>query len=357
MQKCDGRATVKERIMFPTEYQEPTYNTAIQVVQMLRLLEDCPKGRMEVSKLAEELNVHPRTIKRYIEAIGGVITGARNKPYVERVRVGRTPYAQVNRPDTQTMSITLMEYAALRLATSSMNSLAPESFGYLHETVSEKAEAAVGRENMDRLKDFDRSFVYVPYGPKRYDEEADRVVRWAIEAVTNNHPATIKYESSNGKVQAREIHPLSIVLYRDALYIYARQRKPVATPNEFRYFAVDRIQSFAMDQSKTFKKPANYDAEQLGKNSLGIWNSGKKDRVKLRFTDAGARHVRERSWPNQRDFQEISANEVILEMEIPITPEVITWLAGWGRQVEVLEPEDLIDKLRNHLADALDFYV
>src|SRR5690625_5660445 len=101
--------------MFPTEYQEPTYNTAIQVVQMLRLLEERPDGRMRVAELAERLDVHPRTIKRYIEAIGSVITSADNKPYIERVRQGRTPYAKVNRSPSQALSITLYEYAALRL--------------------------------------------------------------------------------------------------------------------------------------------------------------------------------------------------------------------------------------------------
>lgn len=343
--------------MFPKKNQEPTYNTAIQVVQLIRLLEDRPDGRMEISRLAEELDVHPRTIKRYVEAIGEVITGADQKPYLERVREGRTPFAKINRPAAQTMSITLMEYAALRLATSSLNQLAPETFGMLHESVSNEAVAAIDRRDFDRLKNFENAFVYVPYGPKRYDAQSDRIVKTAIDAVTKNHPATIVYESSSGSVQPREIEPLSIVLYRDALYIYARQRKPRSVPNEHRYFAVDRIKSLTLDLKKTFKKPADYDPNELGAHSLGIWNNGQPEYVRLRFKDAGARYVRERSWPNEISCETVGQDEVVLEMEIPITPEVITWLAGWGRQVEVEEPEELIDQLRNHLADALDFYV
>src|SRR5690625_7383218 len=117
--------------MFPTEYQEPTYNTAIQVVQMLRLLEERPDGRMRVAELAERLDVHPRTIKRYIEAIGSVITSADNKSYIERVRQGGTPYAKVNRSPSHAVSITLYEYAPLRLLTASMTASVPSKFGIL----------------------------------------------------------------------------------------------------------------------------------------------------------------------------------------------------------------------------------
>lgn len=344
--------------MFPTEYQEPTYNTAIQVVQMLQLLGQRPDGRIKIAELAERLDVHPRTIKRYVEAIGGVITSEDNKPYVERVREGRTPYAKINRSAAQSLSITLYEYAALRLATVSMTASMPETFGLLHEQISEKIAPSVPDDITEKIKDFEDAFVYVPYGPKQYDGQTDRVIRKAIDAVIQRHPATINYRSAGpDATQSRNIEPHSIVLYRDALYVYARQTKPRLSGNTFRYFAVDRIDEFDVHRERTFKHARTYDASELGQNSLGIWENGEPQRVVLRFFGPGAQYVLERKWPQQRVLERIDDNEVRLEMDIPVTPEVVTWLAGWGRYVEALEPEELVDKMRDHHADALDYYV
>lgn len=347
-----------EHTMFPTEYQEPTYNTAIQVVQMLRLLEERPDGRMRVAELAERLDVHPRTIKRYIEAIGSVITSADNKPYIERVRDGRTPYAKVNRSPSQALSITLYEYAALRLATVSMSASMPDTFGLLHETASEKVAEIISEDVAKELKNFEDAFVYVPYGPKQYDRHSDLVIRKAIDAVVKRHPSMITYRSgASSDAVERNIEPHSIVLYRDALYVYARQTKPRLSGNTFRYFAVDRIGDFNVQRNKTFKQARTYEASELGQHSLGIWETGEPQRVQLRFYGPGAQYVQERHWPNQHSLERVDDNEVRLEMDIPITPEVVTWLAGWGRYVEVVAPEVLIDKIRDHHADALDYYV
>lgn len=344
--------------MFPTEYQEPTYNTAIQVVQMIRLLEERKDGQLKVSDLAERLDVHPRTVKRYIEAIGSVITSDDNKPYIERVRRGRTPYAKLNRAVADNMSVTLLEYAALRLATVSMNASMPETFGFLQERLSEKVDPNLSAEVTEQLDSFEDAFVYVPYGPKRYSKATDRVIKMAIQAVVKRRPATIEYQTSSDQEAAeRNIDPHSIVLYRDALYVYARQRKPRLSGNTFRYFAVDRITRFDVHHDRTFKRARGYHAEELGQNSLGIWEVGDPQCVKLRFFGPGAQYVQERKWPNQHVLERVNDNEVRLEMDIPVTPEVVTWLAGWGRYVEVLEPEVLVDKVRDHHADALDYYV
>ncbi len=344
--------------MFPTEYQEPTYNTAIQVVQMIRLLEGRPDGMMKIADMADFLEVHPRTVKRYIEAIGSVVTSATNQPYLERVRKGRTPYAKINRLESDALSITLMEYAALRLATETLDASLPETFGLLHESANDKAQGVFSQDVVHRLRDFENAFVYVPYGPKAYDPNADRVVRKAIDAVIKRYQAEIVYRSlTSDDHTPRKIEPYSIVLYRDALYIYAKQRKPRLPGNKFRYFAVDRIESFDLLVGKTFNKPDTFRADELGKHSLGIWDKGEPQRVILRFFNDGAQYVRERHWPNQISMRNVGDREVELQMDIPVTPEVVAWLAGWGSHVKVVAPDDLVDTLRDYHADALEHYV
>lgn len=339
-------------------YQEPTYNTAIQVVLMLRYLEETPEGEMEVSKLAEKLEVHPRTVKRYIEAIGGALDGGGDTPYIERIRKGRTPYAKINRPVTQTMSFTLMNYAALRLATASLKSVDPDSFGMLHEEAADQVRDTQKRGGADlrALENFEDAFLYVPYGPKRYTEDTSRVIRRVLQGIEKRNPLKMDYPKGED-AQERVVHPLAIVLYRDALYLYAKQVKPKPSPERLRYFSVDRIGSIELLRKQTFQRPKDFKPEELGSTSLGIWEMGNPERVCLRFFDQGAQYVLERNWPNMVSCETVAPDTVELQMDVPVTPEVIAWLAGWGRLVEVIEPEELVEELRNHLADALDYYV
>ena len=79
----------------------PTYTTTIQVIQMLRLLDSRYLAAMPVSELAERLEVHPRTVKRYVDALAGSITNEDGSPVVRRESRQGQPWAVMPRQSAQ----------------------------------------------------------------------------------------------------------------------------------------------------------------------------------------------------------------------------------------------------------------
>lgn len=341
----------------PDKYQEPTYNTALQVVKMIQALEASREGELEIAKLAEELEVHPRTVKRYVDAIGEAVANSEGQPVIQRVKRGRTPYAKLNRTAKESISFTLYEYAIIRLATHQFGR--NESLSDLGEIAGGAADKMVTGLNESARQigaSLEKAFAYIPFGPKDFSENSI-VVKKALDATMHCRQCTITYPSSDGSGhKQRDVQPLCIVLYRDALYLYAREKQGRSYVE--RYFALDRIKNLTVDPKKTFERPRDFDPAKLGTESLGIWTGGvPEEPIEIRFTKESVRIIKERSWPGNGKTIDQDDGSVVLSMKVPITPELRSWIAGWGPYAEVLGPESLIDDMRDHFARALENYL
>lgn len=73
----------------------------------------------------------------------------------------------------------------------------------------------------------------------------------------------------------------------------------------------------------------------------GLWRTDDPaERVRLAFDPEAAWMARERRWPGFVGWTQ-TAGRHILELRIPITPEVISWATAWGPGLEVLGPDSL----------------
>jgi predicted DNA-binding transcriptional regulator YafY len=53
----------------------------------------------------------------------------------------------------------------------------------------------------------------------------------------------------------------------------------------------------------------------------------------------------------------ISEDEATLEMRVYNSPELETFILGYGEAIEVVEPQEIADKIRKRLQQALNSYV
>lgn len=341
--------------MFQDKYQEPTYNTALQVVKMIQYLEESREGELEIAEIAKRLEVHPRTVKRYVDAISQEVSNSDGKPVIVRYKRGRTPFAKLNRTAKDAISITLYEYAIIRLAAHQFGQNETE-LGAIAGHAAQKMSTRIPDNMLEAGNSLDQAFAYIPFGPKDYEENSV-VVRKALDATMHCRLCTVTYPSSDGSGdRERAVQPLCIVLYRDSLYLYAREKQGRAYVE--RYFALDRIKSIQIDPKKTFVRPKNFDPSKLGTTSLGIWTSAEPGkRIQIRFTKDAVRIIKERTWPGDGTVEDQADGSVVLTMKIPVTPELRSWIAGWGLHAQVLEPESLIDDMRDHFAQALENYL
>ncbi|HRJ58570.1 MAG TPA: CRISPR-associated helicase Cas3' [Anaerolineales bacterium] len=112
-------------------------------------------------------------------------------------------------------------------------------------------------------------------------------------------------------------------------------------------FKIERILS-ATISGETFDIPESFDDEQLLKHAWGIWYADRDPvTVRLRFSPAVTRRVKESIWHPLERVEETGDGGCIWSVEIAEWREMLPWVRGWGADVEVLEPEGLRKELMN----------
>lgn len=155
-------------------------------------------------------------------------------------------------------------------------------------------------------------------------------------AIQGNHPVRIKYVAMRSETPTeRVVHPYGLAYRGVALYLigYCTLR------NETRTFRVNRILELDV-QPAVFIRPADFNLE---KYLAGIWGieNGPMMQVRVRFAPKVARLAVETIWhPTQKNDVRPDGS-VIVRIETRGRGELARWLAGYGDQVEVLEPAEL----------------
>jgi predicted DNA-binding transcriptional regulator YafY len=325
----------------------PSYGDAIQVVLMLRMLERRTSGEMPVNLVAERLEVHRRTVIRYVKALCQVIMNDHGEPLVDLVRREGETWVVLNR-NPAPVSSNVFQYAAIHAATSHLAAVGDPVLGDSARFVLGRLEDQMDVRFLERVKN---GFYYVPFGPKNYDANED-VLDTITQAVLRCRPVDIEYQSSGSpEPKRRRIEPYTVVMYRDGLYVLAK------TGDRMSLFAIDRIRDADLDRNAQFEVPEGFNPAQHFGKRLGIWQTTQRPvDVQIAFAKTAARSAEERRWPGFRGWRDLDDGRRVLYLRIPITPEVVTWVRTWGSEAEVIAPDDLRQAVCDDLQRAAALY-
>ncbi len=332
---------------------KPTYSDGIQMVQMLQWLEASSNRQLRINAIAERMEVHRRTVIRYVDALNASVDNDLGEPIVERVGTGVRAVAKLGQR-VQPLSARIFQFAAVYAATRSQESgggsLLSDATGPLLEQMEAGFEMNL-RPIARRVHD---AFHHVPFGPKDYranQDALDAVVRGALY----HRPVTIRYRTLDGWKITKKIEPFTLLTYRDGLYVLARQK--VKKGPRMRLYAVDRILEADLHRKEEFKVPAGYRPEDFFRGSLGLWQTDKRaQRIRIAFDADVVAVVKERQWPGIEGWEELDDGRWALDLKVPVTPEVVTWIITWGRAAEVLAPKTLRRRVQGELKAALAQY-
>jgi len=116
------------------------------------------------------------------------------------------------------------------------------------------------------------------------------------------------------------------------------------THESMRTFKVERIASAEM-LPRHFEVPPDLDLDGLLASAWGIiWGEGQT--VKLRFSPEVAWRARESRWHPTQALDDLDDGGCVLTLTVASLMEVGRWVRSWGDGVEVLEPEELRNELR-----------
>jgi predicted DNA-binding transcriptional regulator YafY len=197
-----------------------------------------------------------------------------------------------------------------------------------------------------RLED---RFVYVPVAPKDYStktEELDDL----FQAVADLRPLKCRYRSGrDGTEETVVIHPYAMVLYKDAIYCVGLH----TGRGEVRTFLLDRMRDTESSAVERFDLPADFRVDDYLTGGFGIFRGGKRTKVTLEFDKAVADLVRSRKVNDSQKIAALPDGGVRLSFTVGELTELVSWVLGWGKTVKVIEPEELVLRVRDELTGAL----
>lgn len=152
----------------------------------------------------------------------------------------------------------------------------------------------------------------------------------------------LRYQpAAQDKPREYTIAPYLIEPSGNATYVIG----PVDGSGELRTLKIERALDARLTDV-TFEIPSTFDAAALLDTAWGIWYGDRLEEVRLRFAPSAVRRLHETRWHPSQKIEPTADGGCVFTVRVAYPREMVHWILGWGRQVEVLAPEDL----RAHLA-------
>lgn len=192
---------------------------------------------------------------------------------------------------------------------------------------------------------YDQNKGYFDY--TRYDDILNQV----IKAIEEKIWVDIDYYPVDAdECRTHTVFPHRIYTYRGSLYLLAtvyRYKKPVS-------FLIHYITAIKESIKKTKPKP-DFSPEDFTVSRFGVF-SGEPETVILQINPDIRRHFIGRMWHESQTLTENKDGSLTLTLKVPIVPDFISWILSWGIGMKVLEPEGLVEKIREIGKELCELY-
>lgn len=319
---------------------------------MRDLLARHPRG-LTLYELADAIDVSARTMRRYLKEMerefglesqqekgGGAL--------IWRIRQSEAP-RKVELRRTQAYAL----LAARRLFEPMRGSALFEEIDLAINKLLAFAQRP-GRGPNAGLADarLEERFLYFPFAPKNYAEKTEELDD-LFQAVSDLRPLSLAYRSAAKKEEERiTIHPYALVLHRDAVYCVGLH----VDKSEIRTFVLDRMRDTECSTAERFVLPDDFRIDDYFQGELGIWRSETRHKVVIDFDAQGAEYLRTRKVHASQKLQAIAGGGVRLSMTVGNLNPVVSWVLEWGPRAKVIEPAELLTRVRAELEQALGQY-
>lgn len=272
------------------------------------------KGKVTANELSEKFEVSVRTIYRDID----VISSAGIPIYATQGKGGGIEIA-----DDFVLKKSLLSEKEQEQILVALKGLEGINKQYENELLT-KLSAFFKIKNTN--------WIEVDFTNWQKDNEYDELFNDIKSAIINKNIISFKYFSSNEKETSREVKPIRLLFKGWDWYVYTF----CLLRNEFRYFKLSRIRDL---------KILDENFEDSYEDVVLIKEMEYKEtvRVKLKFD----RKVAFRVYDEMGDIKEDEEGNLYAEIELPNDYNLYNYIFSFGESVEVLEPIEIRNKIRD----------
>ncbi|MBC7334389.1 MAG: WYL domain-containing transcriptional regulator [Actinobacteria bacterium] len=320
----------------------------MKVSNIWRLLREiliiCRYGKVKAKKIAEEIEISVRQVYRDMECLKLAkvpISSDRNGYFFTDNFF--MPRISLDLPEALTLVIFINSikaqkgtpyYNFLNSACEKIINLLP---GNLKKMISESA--------IDGMVDFGLE-AKVDY------KEIGDVFSAVYSAKLERKSISVTYFSmERKKIQQRIIDPYALIFRFGVWYLIGHCH----LRDEIRTFRIDRIKSAKVIENR-FEIPSTFSIDKFLEGSWGIIKGEKKEKVKLKFSPELAMFISEVKWHPSQKLEFLGDGSLLASYEVAGLDEIKRWILGFGKEVEVLEPEELRKEIEKETEEIRKIY-
>lgn len=300
-----------------------------------------------VRKLAAELDCHPRTVYRDLEALQVAGFPVYNERVDNRSLWSLLDSAKHLIP----VPFNVTELMALYFSRDMLQTLKETIFYDALESLFQKVKTTLPPEYLTYLRQFEDS-LQVGLNPyKNYSGHGDIISSVNRAVVRRQYLDIVYYTMNRKKMTRRTVAPYKIWFFDGTFYMlaYCRLRDGI------RLFALDRVKSLEA-LAEHFEAPDDVDVDGLLQSSFGAF-LGDPVEVVIRFSADIAEYIEEKVWHASQEIEKQVDGSILFRAKVAGIDEIKFWVMTWGAKAEVIEPRSLrhaikkdIDQMQNAYA-------
>ncbi len=291
--------------------------------------------------LAGEMEVNPRTVQRDLEFMRHNLAAPlafcrRRNGYFYSSRDYRLPFFQ----------LTEGELVALFLAERILHQSQGSPFEEDLQRAVFKIVHLLPEEVTLNLNALSEAFSLAPGPIARHDAE---VFHTLSQAAAQGRRVDIDYWTASRDTEThRAVDPYHLTRIGSDWYAiaYCHLRRDVRT------FALARILA-ARENGETFTRPADFDVAAHLSHCFRILGGASHHEITLRFTPKVARRVAEKTWHPTQRLDPRPDGSLLFHLYLSDLREIKSWVLSWGKECEVIHPNELQVSIKKELMDII----
>lgn len=191
-----------------------------------------------------------------------------------------------------------------------------------------------------------------------YNDSGYHHIERVYQAIKIKKAIRVLYNKGSQDSKWRTISPYILKEYRNQWYMVGYSKDSSRGPSSSVY-ALSKITSIQLLENENYVIDAKFNAEDYFKYSLGIFHSLYEPPmdVKLKFKGSfWVDHWKQHKIHSTMDVIQLLENEIVICFMVYHTIELESLILGYGRNVEVLEPVALRNKIKVQAKEMSDLY-
>lgn len=192
----------------------------------------------------------------------------------------------------------------------------------------------------------------------RTEKQANNT-RWLdklYEAITKKQVVRVKYKKYGASAKDRLMSPYGLKEYMNNWYLIAFDHSSKGSNMEVKIFSLSNIYGLEILNDITFESSKNFSIQQYFKHSIGIYHYYKAKPQKVRLKITGEQSIEKILLNPIHASQTVISRkptDLLIELYVYNSPELITEIFKYGKNIEIMGPNSLRREYREYLNEIL----